>query len=94
MSPTQYLLQCLQEECAEVTQASSKANRFGLKDEHEKNGAPNDLVLWSEVNDLAGIIDLLLLKGIIPPLSDNARQQKRLKVERMMEISRNKGMVQ
>ena len=55
----------LSEECAEVIQAVSKCNRFGL--DNMKPGKPltNAQHLEGEIGDLLAMVDLLKLKGVV-----------------------------
>jgi NTP pyrophosphatase (non-canonical NTP hydrolase) len=53
----------LQEECAEVIQAVSKINRFGIDEVHK--GVSNREHLEEEIGDLLCMIDLMREHGII-----------------------------
>lgn len=52
-----------QEECAEVIQAISKVNRFGIDGIH--NGKSNRDHLEEEIGDLICMFELMIEKGII-----------------------------
>ena len=54
--PTDYLLTCLQEECAEVIQVISKIKRFGLDDCHPDTGVVNKDWLIAEMHDVSTLI--------------------------------------
>lgn len=47
----------LQEECAEVIQAVSKINRFGMHSEW--NGVTNKQALITEIGDVVAVLDVL-----------------------------------
>ena len=57
------ILSITQEECAEVVQAISKVNRFGIDAMH--NGATNRERLTEETGDLFCMIELLIEFGLI-----------------------------
>jgi NTP pyrophosphatase (non-canonical NTP hydrolase) len=59
------IMNILSEECAEVVQAVSKCNRFGL--DNAKPGKPltNAQHLEGEIGDLLAMVDLLKLKGVV-----------------------------
>lgn len=57
------ILLIAQEECAEVTQAISKAFRFGIDGEHI--GVTNRSRLTEETGDLLCMIELMVESGII-----------------------------
>lgn len=59
------VMNILSEECAEVIQAVSKCNRFGL--DNMKPGKPltNAQHLEGEIGDLLAMVDLLKLKGVV-----------------------------
>lgn len=57
------ILHITQEECAEVTQAISKAFRFGLDGVHK--GVTNRAHLTEETGDLLCMIELMIESGVI-----------------------------
>jgi NTP pyrophosphatase (non-canonical NTP hydrolase) len=59
------VMNILSEECAEVIQAVSKCNRFGL--DNMKPGKPltNAQHLEGEIGDVLAMVDLLKLKGVV-----------------------------
>lgn len=63
MTPEQEILAIASEECAEVIQAISKINRFGL--DMEWNGTVNRDHLATEIGDLLCMIDLMTERGIV-----------------------------
>ena len=58
MRNTQTVMAVLQEECAEVIQAVSKINRFGMHDEWQ--GVTNRQSLITEIGDVLAIIKVLM----------------------------------
>ncbi len=58
MRDTKDVMAILQEECAEVVQAVSKINRFGL--ESEWQGVTNKQALITEIGDVLAIISVLV----------------------------------
>ena len=69
-----------QEECAEVIQAISKVNRFGIDGIH--NDKSNRDHLEEEIGDLMCMFELMLENGIIQKESvDNAKERKIAKLK-------------
>ena len=76
------ILQILQEECAEVIQATSKVFRFGLFDTHpDTPNKTNTLHLEEELGDVLAMIDLLALHKVIT--YDNVIQFKQRKFDKL-----------
>lgn len=74
-----------QEECAEVVQAISKVNRFGLDAIH--NGRSNRDHLEEEVGDLMCMLDLLIEVGVLDLISvAEAGNRKRKKLMQWSNI--------
>ena len=65
MTRTEHLLICLAEECNEVAQRVNKALRFGLTDIQEGQELTNRQRIRLEVNDLLGVLDMLIGEGIL-----------------------------
>lgn len=93
MTTTEYLLSCLIEECAEVIQRATKAQRFGLDEVQPEQSLTNQERLAAELADLTGTIELLKDKGIRLPISDNAIEAKIEKVKKFMDYSRELGVL-
>lgn len=74
MNLTEYLLTCLAEEGSEVTKDSAKSLRFGLDDTNVLNpsGPANRERLIGELNDLLGVVSMLVDKGLLPADWQNA----------------------
>ena len=80
MNRNEEILTILQEECAEVIQAISKVNRFGIDGIH--NGKSNRDHLEEEIGDLMCMFELMLENGIIQKESvDNAKERKIAKLK-------------
>lgn len=58
------ILQILTEECAEVIQAISKCNRFGLDQIKPNKEKTNVAILEEELGDLLAMIELLVSQNI------------------------------
>lgn len=79
-----------QEECAEVVQAISKVNRFGLDAIH--NGRSNRDHLEEEVGDLMCMIDLLVEVGVLDLVSvAEAGRRKRQKLMQWSNIFKDQA---
>lgn len=79
---TQTVMAVLQEECAEVIQAVSKINRFGMHDEWQ--GVTNRQALITEIGDVLAIIKVLMEEtdiNITENDLNNAIQAKLKKLE-------------
>ena len=79
------IMNILSEECAEVVQAVSKCNRFGL--DNAKPGKPltNAQHLEGEIGDLLAMVDLLKLKGIVTEVG--LESAKLAKIEKLKKWS-------
>ena len=84
-SQTKEVMDILQEECAEVIQAISKISRFGL--DNLKPGKPktNREHLEEELGDLAAMITLLEMNGVIS--QHNIEKAKLAKFEKLKKWS-------
>ena len=82
---TKETMDILQEECAEVIQAVSKINRFGI--DNLKPGKPktNREHLEEELGDMMAMIDILISNGIVS--SDNLEVAKKAKIEKLKKWS-------
>ena len=59
MGETEYLLDCLIEECAEVIQRTTKAKRFGMAEIQPEQALTNQERIIEELNDLIGVANCL-----------------------------------
>jgi len=94
MNTQEYLLNCLAEEAAEVIQAISKIQRFGLDSDYA-DGVSNLEALRKEVADFNSTIDALVDNGF-PDILQYPMQwenQKRTKIDRYMQVSRDMGLL-
>jgi NTP pyrophosphatase (non-canonical NTP hydrolase) len=82
---TKEVMDILQEECAEVIQAVSKINRFGL--DNIKPGKPktNREHLEEELGDMLAMIDIMLEKSVIS--HDSLELAKQAKIEKLKKWS-------
>lgn len=95
MTETQYLLQCLQEECDEVGQRCSKAIRFTLGEVQPGQNLTNAQRIDEEMTDLVGVLELLHDRGLLSNQFDLAKiQAKKDKVMRYMAYSRERGTLE
>lgn len=93
MTSDEYLLVCLMEEAAEVTKLASKALRFGLWDRPPDGSrkTTNGEEIAHELADLIGVVEMLTAHGCIPGVAKDRVTQKRVKVARFMQYSRERG---
>lgn len=91
----QYLLICLSEECAEVSQRVTKSLRFGLDEVQPGQEDGNVTRLTAEVTDLLAVLEMLQEAGV-PVLSGDrtAIIAKKDKVGQFMEYSREQGTLE
>ena len=93
MNEEQYLLQCLQEEAAEVIHAASKCNRFGLESTNPEYQIDNRQHLENEVGDLMGVLKILYKRTIIRMPPSYIELFKEKKVLDSIELAREFGTV-
>lgn len=97
MTRTAYLLQCLSEECAEVIQRVSKAQRFTLEEVQPGQDKPNSHRIIDELNDLFAVVQMLETEGVITPAMGLANYAaiiaKKAKVEKFIKYSAERGVV-
>lgn len=93
MNTTEYLLSCLVEECAEVIQRATKAQRFGLSEIQPEQELTNEQRLAYELSDLIGTVDLLKEQGVRLGFSGDAIERKQAKVRKFMDYSRELGVL-
>lgn len=96
MNKSEYLLQKLSEECAEVAQRASKCNTFGVHEIQPGQELDNAQRLSDEYADLCAVFGMLIDEGIILPDENFAIKfsNKKEKVAKFMEYSREKGCLQ
>ena len=94
MNKTEHLLVCLAEECSEITKSVAKALRFGLDDGYPGTNETNLDNIIDEINDLYGVINMLVDAGI--PLHQNTGkiQSKINRVNKYMQYAVDRGTLQ
>lgn len=75
------ILNILTEECAEVIQAISKVQRFGIDNTNPFSTETNREHLEQEIGDVLTMIDLLYVKGIIS--NENVLEAQKRKIEKL-----------
>ena len=97
MRREEHLLQCLQEEAAELIQAASKINRFGLRDFNPETGENNEDKFIAEAHDLIAVLQMVndeFHLGIGETWkSELAIEDKKKKVNKYIEYARERGAV-
>jgi NTP pyrophosphatase (non-canonical NTP hydrolase) len=78
---TQTVMAVLQEECAEVIQAVSKINRFGMNGEWQ--GVTNKQSLVTEIGDVLAIIKVLMEETDINITEDDLEVAIRAKLKKL-----------
>ena len=91
MTRTEHLLNYLAEECAEVAQRASKANRFGLDNVAPGHQLTNAIRISEELDDLWAVAQMLVAEKLIPTSSHSNQVAKKEKIERMLALSKSKG---
>ena len=91
LNEQQYLLTLIQEECAELSQRASKALRFGLYEVQEGQPLNNWERLKGEYTDLLSVISELD-KSLLD-VDDNKIMNKIDKINKYMELSRERGIL-
>lgn len=92
MNRTEHLLQILQEECNEVAQCASKANRFGLQDHEPGKTETNAERIVHEFNDLFAVMEMLRNEGLIANVLDMKMiEGKKERVEKWLLHSAENG---
>jgi NTP pyrophosphatase (non-canonical NTP hydrolase) len=81
MRNTKEVMAVLQEECAEVIQAVSKVNRFGLESEWE--GVSNKQSLITEIGDVIALIKVLIEETDINISIDDVQLAVEAKLEKL-----------
>ncbi len=90
MNTTEHLLVILMEECNELAQQASKALRFGL-DEQRDLPTSNRERMQAEWSDLRAVVEMLQAREIMLPANSNQIKNKKEKVLKYMNYSRELG---
>lgn len=81
MRDTKEVMAVLQEECAEVIQAISKINRFGMNSEWQ--GVTNHQALITEIGDVLAVISILVDETDINISDDDIKKAISAKYEKL-----------
>lgn len=81
MRNTKEVMSVLQEECAEVIQAVSKINRFGMHGEWQ--GVTNKQSLVTEIGDVLAIIKVLMCETDINITEDDIEKAVEAKLKKL-----------
>lgn len=91
MNRTEHLLTILAEECAELAQRASKANRFGLEEVEDGQQLTNADRIILEYGDLFGVLSMLVIDGCLPKVRsceiDALAEAKMGRVEHWLKYS-------
>ena len=79
------VMDILQEECAEVIQAVSKINRFGIDNSKPGTEYSNRKHFEEELGDVLAMIDILTINNIVN--WGNLHKAKRAKIEKLKKWS-------
>lgn len=85
MNKEKEILLIAQEECAEVIQAISKINRFGLDAKHPDRVESNREHLTEEIGDLLAMVELMVLNDVISLKAVNTAKEN--KIEKLRKWS-------
>lgn len=96
---TEYLLDCLQEECAEIIQIVSKIKRFGLHEvwpdkARNPERLSNEERLNRESNDYIATMELLQSKGVRIFRDTELVGKKWVRLRKYMDYSRQQGLLE
>ena len=93
MTRTEHLLGIIAEECAEIAQRASKAQRFGLSEIQPGQSLTNAQRISEEYTDLVAVILMLNREYPLSPISDDKLEAKRVKVEHFLKYSKQCGTI-
>ena len=79
------VMDILQEECAEVIQAVSKINRFGIDNAKPGTEYSNREHFEEELGDVLAMVDILLINNVVS--WGNLHKAKRAKIEKLKKWS-------
>lgn len=94
MNYEQFLLTKLAEEGSEVAQIALKTQQFGMFERHPDLSENNMQRCHSEIDDLMAVVELLNEKygfGYVP--NQEARERKKVKLEKYAQYSRSLGKI-
>jgi hypothetical protein len=87
MTTDEHLLLILSEECDEVGQRVSKALRFGLSECQPGQSKTNAERITEELDDLLGIMQMLIERGLIPTPSEKGVISKKAKIGKYLQYA-------
>jgi hypothetical protein len=93
MTDTEYLLECLSEEAAEVIQRVSKAKRFGPRDVEPGQTKEAEERLYDECVDFIAVFEMVKNRLQWPKIAPHAIIAKQHKVLQTMDWSRERGLL-
>lgn len=95
MNTVEHLLTCVNEECGEIVQDTSKILRFGFTDINPKTLMDNRTNFIKEINDLIGVLELLKEEGVQLSGLFNREdiEAKKQKLRHYMNVSRELGLL-
>lgn len=96
MTRTEHLLAILIEECGEVSQGTTRALRFGLRDIGPGQESTNAERIMAEYADLLAVVEMLLEDRSLPKHVEIGAMinAKKAKVEKFLEYSSKVGTLQ
>lgn len=94
MTELQYMLLVLGEEGAEITQAASKASRFGVYNSGPGTNKSNKEILQAEYNDMLAVAEMLAVYSVDLYRDEELVQKKKDKVKKFLAYSKGIGTVQ
>jgi hypothetical protein len=82
---TGLVLQCLQEECAEVIQIASKISRFGAysRNPEDPNSLSNIELLHQEIGDVYAVLEVLKNQTVLTIDDELIEKMKQKKLEKL-----------
>lgn len=95
MNTIEHLLMCVNEECGEIIQDSSKILRFGFTDINPKTLTDNRTNFIKEINDLISVLELLQEEGVQLHGLFNREdiEAKKKKLRHYMNLSKELGLL-
>jgi hypothetical protein len=95
MNRAEHILTILGEEGVEVAQRCSKALRFGLKERQPRHQSNNAMQIYEEYLDMIAVMEMAIEEGLMPepfePFAEQWKKEKKAKVEKFLEYSRQIG---
>ena len=93
MNKEQHLLCKLAEECAELGKDAIKASVFGMDDQWQDLPSNRDAII-NEFNDICGVMEMIFDTYINDLISYSGIKDKKEKLERYMQYSRERGRLE